>query len=281
MKALRALILTLGFSFAALASIPPSRFIATEWVKNAGSGVYQIEQDVQFPTSGEPLVLRETWWVMNENLMRLQVTGLRELKDQFHLQYIYENGQRFGLTPQGRMGKKAGDDFIEKYFHFRSAERLLNDLISLKVLTSQALARKNWRTSKEVEYHPEPLVRLSRTGGVVSYAFGTPSPVEGSENPGFWIEEDAFVLRKFRLPSSVEVTAEKFVPSSKGLIFPRQRVVRYGSNTVQIQTLSVVARNGIKPDFFAPGALNSTNRMDGIDDAALKSTVEDFYLRFR
>ena len=265
----------------ASAALPPARFIAMEVAKNSGSGAYQIEQDVQFPTSGEPLILRETWWVENENTMRLQVTGLRELKEQFRLQYVYNGGQRIGNSAQGKMAKKVADDFIEKYFHFRSGERLLNDIVSMKILPSANLARKSFRNVKDIEYRPEAMVRLGRAGGNVAYVFGSPSPVEGNPHPGFWIEEDTFVLRKFRLPSLAEVTAEKFMQSPRGLLFPRSRTLRWGTNTVQIQTLSVSSKSGLKGDFFQPASLESVNRMEGIENPTLKATVEEFYLRFR
>lgn len=268
-------------TMSARAALPPARFIASELVKNSGNGIYQVEQDVQFATSGEPLVLRETWWIENENTMRLQVTGLRELKDQFHLQYIYQNGQRIGNSAQGKMAKKVTEDFVEKYFHYRSSERLLNDLIGLKILPPAALQRRTWKSSKEIEYRPESFVRFARTGGSISYAFGVPAPVEGTEPPGLWVEQDNFVLRKLRLPSQVEVIAEKYVPSSKGLMFPRARTIRVGANTIQIQTLSVVSRTGLKPDFFQSSSLNQVNRMDGLENPALKAAVEDFYLRLR
>lgn len=270
-----------GLTTTAFASLPPSRFIVSELIKNSGAGIYQIEQEVQFPTAGEPLVLRETWWVESDNTLRLQVTGLRELKDQFKLQYIYQNGQRIGVTPQGKTAKKLGDDFIEKYFHVRSADRFLAQLIAMKILPPAALARKVPRTVKDIDDRPEPQVRLGRAGGSTDFVFGTPSPVDGDGSPGFWIEQDSFVLRKFRLPSLVEVNADKFTQSPRGLLFPRARTVRWGSNSVQIQTLSVVSKTGLKSDFFQSSALEGINRMDGIENPAVKAQVEEFYSRFR
>jgi hypothetical protein len=268
-------------SAASFAALPPARFIASELAKNSGAGIYQIEQDVQFATAGEPLVLRETWWIESDRTMRLQVTGTRELKDQFRLQYVYLNGQRVGLSAQGKSTKKESDDFIEKYFHYRNPERFLKDLVAMKIIPAAILARKTFRTVKEIEYKPETNVRLGRSGGAIAYAFGAPSPVEGEASPGFWIEQDAFVLRKFRLPSFVEVVADKFIQSPRGLLFPRVRTVRWGSNTVQIQTLTVSARTDLKREFFQPSSLEAVNRMDGIENPSLKSLVEEFYSRFR
>lgn len=276
--------LALPLIFASLnvsAAVLPSRYIVQELTKNSGSGVYQIEQDVLFPTAGEPLVLRETWWVDDENTMRLQVTGLRELKDQFKLQYVYQGGLRYGLGTGGRMQKKVAEDFIEKYFHYRSYDHLISDLVQMKLLPTSALSKKAVRNLKEVEFKPEPLVRMGRTGGSISFVFGQPAPVEGEGTPGFWIEQDTFALKKFRLPSRVEVLAEKQSPSPRGLLFPRARTVRWGNNAVQIQTFSVTAKSGIKADFFASNTLDTVNKMEGIQNPALKSLVEEFYLRFR
>lgn len=274
-------VLILFCSFSATAALPPSRFIASELVKNSGSGVYQVEQDVQFQTAGEPLVLRETWWIEGDNSMRLLVTGTRELKDQFKLQYVYQAGQRFGMTAQGKMVKKLNEDFIEKYFHVRNTDRFLSLMVSMKLLTPVSLNRKIPRNVKEIDDRPEPMVRLGRTGGTTDYVFGAPSPVDGDGSPGFWIEQDSFVLRKFRLPSLVEVSADKFTQSPRGLLFPRARSVRWGANNVQIQTLSVVSKTGLKSDFFQSSGLDGVNRADGIENPAVKAQVEEFYSRFR
>ncbi|MFN7728874.1 MAG: hypothetical protein ACK5P7_06940 [Bdellovibrio sp.] len=269
------------FSSVALSAVLPSRYLVQELTKNSGAGVYQIEQVVLFPTAGEPIVLRETWWVANENTLRLQVTGLRELKDQFKLQYVYQGGLRYGLGASGRMQKKIGADFIEKYFHYRSHDRLLTDLVQMKLLPNSALSKKVVRSTKESDYKPEPLVRLGRTGGSVAFVFGSPAPLDGEPSAGFWIEQDTFALKKFRLPSNVEVIAEKHSTSPRGLLFPRTRTVRWGSNSVQIQTFNVSAKSGLKSDFFSSAALETVNKTDGIQNPALKSLVEEFYLRYR
>ena len=271
----------LSFSFGVSAALLPAKFVAGEFVKTAGAGIYEIQQDVQFPTTGEPLLLRETWWVQSDNVLRLQVVGLRELKDQFHLDYVYQYGVRSGLGPQGKTTKKIGDDFVEKYFHFRSAERFLDTLVAMKIIPGSLLNKRVPRSVKEVDFKPESQVRLSRVGGAIAYTFGTPSPAHGEALPGFWIEQDTFALRKFRLPSSAEVTAEKFAQSPRGLLFPRLRTVRWGTNSVQIQTLNVAAKTGIKADFFQPARIETVSRMDGIENPTLKSFVEEFYLRFR
>ena len=271
----------LCFSITATAAVLPARYIVQEWVKNSGSGTYQIEQDILFPTSGEPLVLRETWWVENENSMRLQVTGLRELKEQFKLQYVYQGGVRYGLGPGGRMQKKVSEDFVEKYFHYRNFDRLLTELVSMKVLPQSALVRRTVRSTREADHKPEALVRLGRTGGATAFVFGTPSPVDGDALPGFWIEQDSFLLKKLRLPSKVEVIAEKHSASPRGLVFPRARTIRWANNSVNVQTFSVGSKSGLKPDFFSVSSLETVNRTDGIENPALKSLVEEFYLRFR
>ena len=281
MKFLSLVIIVLIFSYQIQAALLPARFVAGEFVKTAGNGVYEIQQDVQFPTTGEPLLLRETWWIQSDNVMRLQVVGLRELKDQFHIEYVYQYGVRTGLTAQGKTTKKMGEDFIEKYFHFRSADRFLDALTALHILPASILNKRVPHTVKEIEYKPEPQVRLSRVGGSIDYTFGAPSPVNGDSTPGFWIEQDTFALRKFRLPSLTEVTADKFAQSPRGLLFPRSRTVRWGTNSVQIQTLSVTAKTGVKADFFQSARLEKPSRMDGIENPALKTFVEEFYLRFR
>lgn len=263
------------------AAVLPARFIVYEWAKNSGSGVYQIEQDVVFQTAGDPLVLKETWWIENENSMRLQVRGINELKDQFQLEYIYINGIRYGLNGNTRMQKKISEDFFEKYFHFRSQDRLLSELTQKKVLPPQALQRKVIRNIKEADARPDNSIHLGRIGGTISYVFGDPSPIEGNAPLSFWLEQDAFVLRKIRLASQAEVVADKYMTSSRGLMFPRERILRWGSSRVQMQTTSVNSRSGIRSDFFQVSSLKTANKMDGIQGANAKLLVEEFYLRYR
>ncbi len=253
------------------AAIPKTQLILQRLSENAGSGVYQIDQEVQFSNGQDNLVLRETWMIDNENNMKLIVTGAKELKDQVAFSIQVTNGQH-SVTK-----KNTTEDFIERYFHIRSAQSWAQTLTQLKLIPTNALNRKPLRSIKDTEYQPENFVRLARSGGVIAYAFGG-LPTQEMEPPGFWIEQDQFVLRKFRLPSQVEVVADRLSAYARSLNFPRTRTVRWGSNQVSIQTISVTPKS--KENFAAFG-LKGPVKMEALNNQQAAPVVDEFYRRFR
>lgn len=268
-------ILTCLIAVIAYAAIPSGLIILQKTADNTGSGAYVIEDEVQFPNGQDTLVLKETWFVENDNSMKLLVTGGRELKDQVQMSFVYSGGQRYhnGTT------QKLTADFIEKYFHIRKGETFANDLIRMKIVPASILYKHPMRSAKDTEHVTENFVRLARVGGVVAYAFGTPSAPDNSDlSPGFWIEQDQFVLRKFRLPDQVEVSADKYTSYSRNLWYPRTRTVHWGPNQVTIQTLSVFGRS---KDAFAKFSPKVTQRLDGLNGQPAQALVQEFYQRFR
>lgn len=264
----------LFISSIASAFIPKSTLILEKTADNHGSGVYLVEQEVQFPSGQDVFSLKETWWVDGENNLRVWVTGLRELKDQISFGFTYVNGQRSNGTQTTRLN----DDFVERYFHARKTDSLAGWLIQMKILPGNALVKKSLRSSKEVEYQPESYVRLSRVGGGIAYLLGTPSSSASQQNPGVWIEQDQFVIRKLRLPSQVEVTADKYGQYSRGLWFPKARQIKWNDKTVSIQVLTVSAKG---KDIFQTYPQKMTSKTDGLQNLPAKSLVEEFYQRFR
>jgi hypothetical protein len=266
--------LTLALASLAWAAIPRGLIILQKMADNAGSGVYLIEDEVQFPNGQDTLVLKETWYIENENSMKLFVTGGRELKDQVQMSFVYSGGQRLhnGTT------QKLTSDFIEKYFHIRKGETFANDLIRMKIVPPAILSRRPIRTTKDLTHTNESFVRLSRVGGVVTYAFGIPSAPTGDLSPGFWVEQDQFVLRKFRLPDQVEVFADKYTSYARNLWYPRTRTVHWDNNQVTIQTLSVAGRTKEAYAKFSP---KGQFRLDGLNGQPAQALVQEFYQRFR
>lgn len=242
-------------------------------VENHGSGTYMIEQEVQFQNLNTPFALRETWVIDNDNQMRLLVSGLKEYKDSIRMSFIYSNGIKSFMKNGVKYTQKISDDFFEKYFHFRKAEVFANSLIALKIVPASILVKK---MQKPADYQAEPFIRLSRTGGVVNYALGTASqPDAASLSPGLWIEQDQFLIRKIRLPSEVEISAEKHSLYSRGLYFPRRRTVKWADNNVQIQTINVSS----KPANLQFNLENT--KLDGLESMVNKTVIEEFYKRFR
>lgn len=282
MKALLLLTLMLASPWAK-AYILPTRVILDKTADNAGRGIYAIEQEVQFANGADNLSLKETWLIENDHTMRLTVTGTKELQSTVRLQFVYNNGQRYDL-PGGKVhAQKVSPDFMEKYFNFRNGEQLGQALVNLKLIPASALSRPPVpKKGDDFKYQPEPFVRLSRTGGVVNYAFGVPTPVDQQENnPGLWIEQDQFVIRKIRLPSQAEMTADNYSQFAHGLSYPRDRVIRWDNNSVNIRLISASARTGNANSLFQPSSLDVPVKLDGLNGQPARDAVIQFYSRFR
>lgn len=269
-------------SSVALAYIPPTRMILQRTAENAGSGVYTIEQEVQFNNAQDSLFLKETWVIENDRTMKVTVTGTKDLKDQIRMQFIYAGGQRWSYNGS-KQNHRISEDFLEKYFNFRSTDQLASTLMNLKILPTNAFAKKPLPKNLEtLKYEPDDFVRLSRAGGTVNYAFGAPSAVDGNGNPGFWIEQDQFLVRKFRLPSQVEVTADNYNQYARGLNYPKVRTIRWGQNTVTIRLIGVTSQRGnVAANTFQASSLDPNTKLDGLNSQPAKDVVLDFYSRFR
>jgi len=264
------------------AYIPPTRMILQRTAENSGSGIYAIEQEVQFNNVHDSLFLRETWLVENDRTMRVTVSGTKDLKDQIKLQFIYAGGQRWSQN-LNRESRRISEEFIERYFNFRSTEHLAANLMQNKILPPNAFAKKPLPKNLDtLKYEPDEFVRLSRTGGVANYAFGVPTPAEGTPNPGLWIEQDQFLIRKLRLPSQVEVTADNYTQYARGLNYPKVRTVRWGQNTVTIRLIGINARPAAaNVSQFQPSSLDTSTKLDGLLNQPAREAVIEFYSRFR
>lgn len=268
----------LAFSY-----IIPTRTILQKTSENAGSGIYAIEQELQFSNGDETLLLKETWLVDSDRTMRLTVTGTKDLQNTFRLQYLYNGGQKWSLSGTQRKSEKMPEEFLEKFFNMRNPEIFANTLAHLKIVPAGAFNKKPLaRSGSDIKYEPESWVRYSRTGGVVNYAMGLPTPPEQEVgNPGIWIQQDEFVVRKLRLPSQAEVVASNYNSFAKGLTYPRSRTIRWGNNTVTIRLISASARPQTAVGLFQPSSLDVQTKWDGINDLPAKDVITEFYTRFR
>ncbi|MGZ3770662.1 MAG: hypothetical protein ACXVCP_13710 [Bdellovibrio sp.] len=267
----------------ASAYILPTRTILQKTSENAGNGIYAIEQEVQFSNGEEMLTVKETWLVDNDHTMRLTVSSGKDLQNSFKLQFIYNGNQKWSLHNNSRKSENVSPDFLERYFNFRNGEGLANTLAQLKIIPASAY-KKNpvAKASSDYKHEPEPWIRFSRTGGVVNYALGTPTPVEQEANlPGVWIEQDQFVIRKLRLPSQVEISANDYNQFAKGLSYPRSRTIRWGNNTVTIRLISASSRPQSAAGLFHPTSLDSNLKWEGIQNLPAKEVITEFYTRFR
>ncbi len=261
----------------------PTRTILQKTSENAGASNYVIEQEVQFSNGDDIVQLKEIWLVENDHTMKLTVTGSKELQNTFKLQFIYSGGLRWRLIGGATKNEKISEDFLEKYFNFRSPEGLANALTHHQIIPPGAYNKKSAaRTSKDFIYEPESWVRLSRTGGVPNYALGNATPENQTEgNPGIWIEQDQFIIRKLRLKSRAEMTADNYKQFAKGLNYPRNQTVRWGNNTVNILLTSLSSRPKMAANIFQPSSLDTALKVEGLDSIPAKEAILEFYSRFR
>ena len=270
------------FQSLALASIPNSRMILQRVVENSGTGAYVIEQEVMFTSGSDSLTLKETWSVVDGDTMRVTVVGTKELKDQIQMQFFYNGNNRWELSAGKKISRPISKEIIDRVLFQKHLESLGAFLIHNQIIPEGSLAKKMAaKKSSDYTYEPEKFVRLSRFGGVVNYAFGTPTPPGATtKNSGLWVEQDQFLIRKLILPSQVELVAEAYSNYAKGLVFPKQRTISFGSEVVQIKTLSVTARTNLN-SLMSPGALEMEMKSDGLNNSPLKKSGLEFDERIR
>ena len=265
----------------AFAYLPNSHTIIGRLVRNNGKGSYVIDQEVQFRTSGDPLVLREHWTVENGENMRVLVTApaVKGGADAIHFEAIYRDGKRWApdltATPAIPRTGAMSPEFFEGLFHTRSTSGFIGALRRSRVVGMDALRPRQPVTKLDnLNHNPEPDVRLGRTSGVVAWIFGDPSPIQPNSklSPAAWIEQDAFLLRRIRYPSEAEVAADHFTSYSTSLRLPRERTVTWGNNSALIRILSVKQVSSL------PNREASATKATNLPDLA---QVKEFYSRFR
>ncbi len=273
-------------SHGALAYVPSSKTIAARVARNNGKGLYAIEQDVQFRTGSETATVRERWIVEDGETMRLWVSSTTGTPARFDA--VYRDGKRTAPDFSGGIHTSPiSSEFTERYSHVRTANDLLRSLVHASVLPQSflkdrshfTLARENAETKAELA--GEPLVRLGRSGGVVNYVFGEPTPTDVNKNlPGIWIEQDAFVLRRLRFPSQAELTANQYGLQAGNIRFPNQRIITWGDHTAVIRLISVKSVDAKS----AASVLNPASITTPEAKAAKlpdQNQVKEFYSRFR
>lgn len=264
------------------AYIPPARMIFQRTAENNGSAQYQIEQELQFHAGSEPVTLKETWLIDGEKSLKLTVTGLREWKDKIRWQFLYVGGQKW-IAKKGRAeSRQVPGEFFERFFHAKSGEALGQWFSQMKLFPASALQKKPLpRKADEFKNESEDFVRLSRTGGAVTWAFGTPAAADGSNlPPGLWIEQDQFVIRRIRFPSGAELSAENFSSFSRGKIFPQIRSLRANQNSVTLSLVSLTAKAAAASQ-FQPSSLEGDFQLEGLAAHPAQPWIEEFYTRFR
>lgn len=304
----KTLFFILILSGVAHAAIPHSKTIVSRLAKNSGRGVYVVEQEVRF-AGPEGIVLKERWLVQNSENMRLIVQGPKQdaKAADFRWDAVYREGRRTATAPAAPVPATAAPgtmtepgketkttnvtgEFFEPYLFHRSSAKFFDSFVRNKILPASA-AREKPRIANIGTYKPQPeqAVRLGRTGGVVAWVFGEPTPVDNATAfPGAWIEQDTFLLKKLRLLSQSEMTLTNHLNSGGGLKLARERTIVWKSNDTAITeprsvTIRVTSVKNLPDKSLAPQFSTSSISQGELKSARLPDApiVREFYSRFR
>lgn len=229
--------------------------------ENHGKGHYQIDQTVQFDINGETINVRERWFVEDEDNLRLEASGVGPLADKLRLTFVYNNGKRHFIDQNGiKKSVKIPEDFYETYLHFRRSKVIKPRLVSHKIVPSVTLKSESHRFSERNPIpHEESFVRLSRTGGAVTYFIGEPTPNASEKlNPGIWIEQDQFHLRRIRFPSGTEVQARGYQKHTRDAWFPGELEIGWSGQKAKIIVgkVSALAASKTTKELFDTSSMN-------------------------
>lgn len=270
-------------SLPAWAYIPEYSMIASRAAEQHGKGAYQIEQDVIIKKEAEAFVVRETWIVNGENSMRLSIEGRGPLKGLVSGVILFEGNSKTFFDGGSLKSQKLGEEWLEPLFHFRNSKYFRSRLVSLKVAPPDSLKDRNPLPSdvdpKEIKYEPPSFIRLSRVGGSIAWAIGQ-YPAGGSESPTLWLEQDQFVLRKYKSLNQVILQAADYSKFDETFFYPRTRTYQFSSFTVTVQTVKVTpaTKPAGKDTRFQNATLAANKETLKLPDV---DGLRDFFLRFR
>lgn len=267
------------------AYIPDYHMILSRTAENHGRGVYEMEQDVVFRTAqGEHYTVKETWRLDGEHSMRLDVEGRGTLQGQVQMSILYRARDKAYINSQGTLTTASlSPDFYMPFFLFRFSRNIKPRLVSAQIAPSESMNEDpvvSVGKKGEILYKPHSFLRLGRVGGSVAYAIGSPTPINSrSPLPGLWIEQDQFVVRKLRLPSSAVITAASYQLHPLRFWLAHNKTVSWEDQTVQIHVNHVnsLGRGNEHRTPLNPNALaqNKPLKLPNIQ------AIEDFYQRFR
>lgn len=278
---LRILVLSvLAAAVPALAYIPEYSLIASRAADQHGKGAYQIEQEVTFRRDTETHSVKETWTVTGENNLRVSIEGRGPMRGLVQGTMIYDGSLKTFLDDSARAkNQRLGDEWLEPLFHFRSSKYFRSRLVNLKVAPSESLRdRAPLNAEGPPKYEPLSFLRLSRVGGAVNWAIGM-SPTVGT-SPTVWIEQDNFLLRKYRAANQATLRADGYAKYDEGFWYPRTITYSFGDFTVTINTVQVKYLGKIAPT----DARFKTASLNPQKDALKLPEVDglrEFYSRFR
>ncbi len=261
------------------AYIPSADFIFSKVVRNAGSGIYQVKQEVSFPTATRNITVTETWWIQSDDTMFLKAEG-----PLFNQYFLYKKGKRYTFGSNGGVQSSSlPQDFHEAIFFKRSSEGLKNTLIAKKVMPAQTLKKrpiiKSQKEVKELTELNEPYLKLSRLGGSINYVLGYAA--QNEQDAGIWIDQDRFAIKKIKFPSKSEVIVDSFAELSRNLTYPKSQKISWDNQYVQIELSRADALNKGVSFFDESQFAKLENQNKPLPQEWANSVVGDFYKRFR
>lgn len=278
------LILLLGvLSLSAKAYIPDYHMIMSRVAENNGRGTYEIEQEVIFPAEPEALRVKETWVIDGEYDMSVTLSGVGPLKGLIQGRIVYDRTEKYFILNDKVVKSKLSSDWWQPFFHFRYSKNIKPLMVSLNMAPSDSLQdRKMTKVDQKTSYSPQDFVRLSRTGGVINYAIGKPVPAGSDElMPGLWIQQDMFLIRKLRLPSSATVSADDYARYSRYQWLPKKSSVEWEQSQAQIllSKVDALSNKDKRAQLVKPQSL----QQKGPEELKLpdQDVIKEFYQRFR
>ena len=266
-----------------LAYIPSVDMILKKTTASNREGWWKIRLHVSAESDPQNNIFEETWTVGDANTMRLQVRGLSPGNKNFTHEVLYKGGRRHLVTETGLTSAKIPTNCFERIFHFADGAQFKQYLKDSLILVAQAPVAKA-DAKKEVKpehtefiYVRDPLVRLSRAGGVIAYALGEPTAAEAAvPAPGLWIEQDRFHLLRLRLLESVDIHVSKYKKFTNKW-FPEVRQLSWGKEKVRILTEDIekIPADSKVRKQMTPEALKVGNSSTDIP------AIGEFYQRFR
>ena len=120
-------------------------------------------------------------------------------------------------------------------------------------------------------------MRLSRVGGTVNWAIGI-APEVGT-GPTLWIEQDQFIVRKYRGATQATLRLDDYRKYDEGFWHPRSMAYSFGNTSVTVNVLSVkpLGKLTATDNRFKTSSLNEANALRLPDADGLR----EFYSRFR
>lgn len=271
------------FCLPAFSYIPDYKTIMSRVAENHGHGNYKIVRDIVFPADPEPFVIKETWHVGGDYEMSVELAGKGTLAGKVSGKIIYEKNRKFYFT-DGLKTSRLPEDFLETLFIFRYSKNIKPQLVNMKITPSKSLQPRPLFTGEKGETFPsQDFLRLSRTGGVVNYAIGQPTPAnQAEENPGLWVEQDRFHIRKVRTENNAMVEAQNYARFARRFWFPKAQLYSWENHSAKSLLNDVVALPSTAKVNNIMKA--SSLKKDGIEAPLVLPDVEiikEFYSRFR